>query len=201
MSIDENHHDFGDLWDGVNMTVRELMELNQMITDVDIEIRRDGTRFLDALFIGCASGEKPPFPVKVPESEQYINNLTRRKEAHYVKKSINAWDDGRDYWQSKPDRIPKTWQSLKVFSWEVWPASIFGNPRRRSGKAQSVNFHGQRLRIIALPPEGATVEDLAERMKDKAPEQEQIDGQTNIFDFIPSDGAGRNKASEPGRTV
>lgn len=166
-----------------NMTVRELMELNQMITDVEIEVRRDGSLLLDALFIGCASGEKPPFPFKVPESEQYINNLTRRKEAHYVKKSINAWDDGRDYWQSKPDRIPKTWQSLKVFSWEVWPAYTSGNPRRRTFNSRNVNFHGQLLRVVTLPPGDVTVEQLDEHMKAEAPKNDQIEGQMNIFDY------------------
>lgn len=167
------------------MTVRELMELNQMITDVNIEIRRDGSRLLDALFIGCAEGVKPPFPFKVPESEQYIDNLTRRKEARYIAKSINAWDDGKDYWQVKPDRIPKKWLELTVFSWEVWPASSLGiNPRRRTGRGTNVTFHGQRLNVVALPPGSVTVEDLAEQMNDSAPKQDQIEGQMNIEDFM-----------------
>ena len=169
------------------MTVRELMELNQMITDVNIEIRRDGTRLLDALFIGCAEGVKPPFPVKVPESEQYINSLSFRKEARYIAKSINAWDDGKDYWQVKPDRIPKAWLGLTVFSWEVWQASSLGiNPRRRSGtgRATNVTFHGQRLNVIALPPGAVTVEALVEQMNDSAPKQDQIEGQMNIEDFM-----------------
>jgi hypothetical protein len=167
------------------MTVRELIELNQFVTDAEIEIRRDGCRLLDALFIGCAVGNKPPFPVKVPESERFVDSLTRRKEAHYVQKSINAWDDGRDYWQVKPDRIPKAWQELKVFSWEVWPASIIGNPRRSTGNAKNVNFHGQRLNVVALPPGDLPVEVLAERMAEEKPKQtSEIDGQTDIFDFI-----------------
>ena len=167
------------------MIVRELIELNQMITDVNIEIRRNGTRLLDALFIGCAEGVKPPFPYKVPETEQYINNPTRTKIAHYMPKSINAWDDGKDYWQVKPDRIPKAWLELKVFSWEVWEASTLGvNPRRRAGNAKNVTFHGQRLNVIALPPGDVTVETLAGKMTEGASRSDQIEGQMDINDFI-----------------
>lgn len=166
--------------EGRGMTVRELIELNQMITDAEIEIRENGSRLVDVLLIGCAEGVKPPFPVKVPESEQYINNLTRRKEAHYIAKSINAWDDGKDYWQVKPDRIPKAWQGLTVFSWEVWPASILGNPRRTTGNGRNVNFHGQRINIVVLP-DGQ--DKPVEESKAEA-SSEQDDGQTNIFDFI-----------------
>ena len=169
------------------MTVRELIELNQMITDVNIEIRRDGTRLLDALFIGCAEGVKPPFPFKVPISEQYIDSLSFRKEARYMPKSINAWDDGKDYWQVKPDRIPKAWLELTVFSWQVWEASSLGiNPRRRSGTGRSTNvtFHGERLNVIALPPGTVTVETLAEKMTEGTSKSEQIEGQMDINDFI-----------------
>jgi len=167
------------------MTVRELIELNQMITDVNIEIRRDGTRLLDALFIGCAEGVKPPFPCKVPISEQYIDSLSFRKEARYIAKSINAWDDGKDYWQVKPDRIPKAWLELTVFSWQVWPASLIGiNPRRKTGKAKNVTFHGERLNVIALPPGTVTVETLAEKMTEGASGSDQIEGQMDINDFI-----------------
>ena len=169
------------------MTVRELIELNQMITDVEIEIRKDGHRLLDVLCIGCAEGVKPPCPRKVPESEDYINNPTKLKEARYIPKSINVWDDGKDYWQVKPDRIPKAWLELTVFSWQVWEASSLGiNPRRRSGTGRSTNvtFHGERLNVIALPPGIVTVETLAEKMTEGASGSDQIEGQMDINDFI-----------------
>ena len=129
------------------MKVQELVELNQMITDIKIEVRKDGCMLLDALHIGCAEGKEPRFPQQVPIDEKHMGSLTERKKAKYIDKSVNAWDDGHDYWQVKPNRIPSKWRELEVDSWEVWPASRCGNPRRdRNG-----NFHGQRLIIVALP--------------------------------------------------
>ena len=159
------------------MTVRELIELNQMIVDAEIEIR-DNHKLVDVLCIGCERGTKPYHPRKVPESPQFIGNITRQKEACYVPKSINAWDDDKDYWQVKPDRFPKGWLDLTVYSWEVWPASLFGNPRRRTGNARNVSFHGQRINIVALP---GYVEFAKEP---KVTEPQQIDGQMNIAEFL-----------------
>lgn len=164
------------------MTVRELIELNQMITDVEIEIRDDG-KLVDVLLYGCAVGVKPPFPKKVPESPQFMGNGTRQKEAIYIPKSINSYDDGRDYWQVKPDRLPKGWKDLTVTSWEVWPASCVGtsSPRRMNyGEGfRDVNFHGQRININALPS-GQTLPDP----EPEAKQDKQIDGQMNIEDFL-----------------
>ena len=157
------------------MTVRELIELNQMIVDAEIEIR-DPHALIDVLLIGCAEGKIPPYPRKVPESGK-PGRMENTKMAHYVDKSINAWDDGRDYWQVKTDRIPKAWLDLNVSSWEVWPASHLGNPHRD----RNVNFHGQRINIVALPS--------GEEMRQDPPKaskaaDDQIEGQTDIFDFI-----------------
>lgn len=132
------------------MTVKELISLNQMITDIEITVRKGGTALLDQLNIGCERGIRPPYPTMIPKDDRFIGttNLADRKEAKYMPKSINAWDDGHDYWQIKPNRIPKKWLNLEVFSWEVWGASNRGdNPRR----FRNVNFHGQRLNIVALP--------------------------------------------------
>ena len=139
------------------MTVRELIELNQMITDAQITVRKNGSALLDELNIGPAKGVKPPHPQMVPEEERYIGNLSleTKREAYYIDKSINAWDDGKDYWQVKVNRIPKKWLELEVYSWEVWPASsVVPGANRRNDWGHShknVNFHGQRINIVALP--------------------------------------------------
>lgn len=139
------------------MTVKELIELNQMITDVEIIVRKDGTKLLDQLNIGPAEGIKPPYPTMVPKEEKYIGNMSleTKREAHYINKSINAWDDGKDYWQVLPKRIPSKWLELTVYSWEVWPAStvVYGKNRRNDwgNSYKNINFHGQRLNITALP--------------------------------------------------
>lgn len=159
------------------MTVKELVELNQHIVDIEIEIRKNGL-LMDVLELGPERGQLPPFPRKVPESANYAQNPTRVKQATYIEKSINAWDDGKDYWQVKPDRIPKAWQGLEVYSWNVWPASYVGVFRRAcpSGHGMNVNFHGERINIIALPSgENMTVPD---------PKQEEHDDQLNLFDYI-----------------
>ena len=107
------------------MKVKELIELNQMITDVEITVRKNGNALLDQLNFGPSEGVKPPYPMMVPISEQYIGTMNRchQREAYYIDKSINAWDDGKDYWQVKPERLPAKWLDLEVYAWNVWPAS------------------------------------------------------------------------------
>lgn len=165
------------------MTVRELIELNQMITDVEITVRKNGW-LLDQLNIGPAEGRKPPHPTKVPQSEIYLTNISvdTKRDAYYIQKNLNAWDDGKDYWQIKPDRIPKKWLELEVYSWEVWPASIVGCPRREiEGKFKNVNFHGQRINIEAVPS-GKKLEVEQER-KDKRPTEEIKDNYMSLLNW------------------
>ena len=161
------------------MKVRELMELNMMITDAQITVRVDGTSFIvDQLNIGCERGIKPPYPTQVPKEERYVGNqsLSCRKDAHYIDKSINAWDDGKEYWQLKINRIPEKWLDLEVSSWEVWPASHLGNPRRYGNG----NFHGQRINITTLPS-GEKLE--VKEPKQKQDQDEQLEGQMSIEDW------------------
>lgn len=167
------------------MTVKELIELNQMITDVEITVRVNGSALLDQLNIGPAEGIKPPYPTMVPKEERYIGNISiaTKREAHYINKSINAWDDGKDYWQVKPDRIPKKWLDLEVYSWSVWPASsvTYHSPRRKTGNSTNVNFHGQRLNVVVLPS-GASLTIREEKPKQMT--EQQLEGQSDIFDFL-----------------
>lgn len=158
------------------MTVYELISLNQMITDVQITVRKDG-KLLNQLNIGCAEGVKPPYPTMVPTEERYIDNIgtSHRKEAAYIPKSINAWDDGKDYWQIKTNRIPQAWLDLEVYSWNVWQASRVGTTSARRGG--NVNFHGERINIDALPS-GQKLE-----IKEKPKEDDQIDGQLSFEDL------------------
>ena len=162
------------------MTVEELISLNQMITDVTITVRKDGTALLDELNIGCERGVKPRYPTMIPKEERYIGtiNLADRKEAKYILTSINAWDDGHDYWQVKPNRIPKKWRELEAVSWEVWPASQMGdNPRRH----RNVNFHGQQIHIVALPSgESLNIKQPKEQIRQN---NEQLDGQMSFDEW------------------
>ena len=174
------------------MKVRELIELNQMITDIEITVRIEGNRLLDQLNIGPAQGIKPRYPMRVPISEKYVKNYAvldskMYKDAAYIDKSINAWDDGKDYWQVKTNRIPAKWLELEVYGWEVWPAStaVYGKNRRNDwgNSNKNINFHGQRLNITALPS-GESLEIVKQKPQTQAQEEPQIEGQMNIMDFL-----------------
>ena len=162
------------------MTVRELISLNPMITDAEITVRVNGSALLDQLNIGPYRGQKPPFPLKVPKSEKYIGNTSEcyRKEAKYIQKSINSWDDGKDYWDVKPDRIPKAWLDLEVFTWGCRDAGISRVNRRTSGIGRNVNFHGQQIDITVLPS-GQTL-DLPTPKEENA----DLDGQISLTDWL-----------------
>ena len=149
-----------------------------MITDLQITVRKDH-KLLDQLNIGCAEGVKPPYPTRVPKEEKYIDAVgyysTTHKDAHYIDKSINAWDDGKDYWQTKTNRIPKEWLELEVTDWDSHPATTVRttSPRRNRNNG----FNGERLRINVLPS-GQKLE-----VKEEKPKDDQIDGQMSFEDL------------------
>lgn len=167
------------------MKVRELIELNQMITDVEITIRQNGTLRLDQLNIGPERGEKPRYPTRVPIKPEYagLNDIYDNKkyrEATYIPKSINAWDDGKDYWQVKPNRIPGKWLDLEVYSWDNRPArTVATESPRRGGMFRNNNFHGEEIHIVALP-NGQTLDVPVE---DPRQQDNQLDGQMSIADW------------------
>lgn len=163
------------------MTVKELIELNQMITDVEITVRKDGG-LLDQLNIGPARGIKPPYPTRVPRDEKYLKNFgmgdnKMYRDAAYLPKSINSWDDGHDYWQIKLNRIPKAWLELEVISWEVWQASKVTHHSPRRGRVS--DFHGQRINIETLP----SGQRLIVPEEDPQEVSNQLDGQMSIDDW------------------
>lgn len=165
------------------MTVKELIELNAMITDLEITVRKDGGLLLDQLNIGPAEGIKPPYPTRVAKEERYAGSLNQHndefyKDAAYIPKSINAWDDGKDYYEIKVNRIPAKWLDLEVYSWEVWKASRVGTTSQR--RYSSNNFQGQLMKIVALPS-GEKLE-----IKEKTLEKSEVTlpGQMSIDDFL-----------------
>lgn len=173
------------------MTVKEIIELNQMITDVEITVRINGTRLLDQLNIGCHEGVKPPYPTRVPVSREYVDNFAvldhvHHRDAAYISKSINSWDDGHDYWKVKVNKIPKQWLDLDVFSWNCRPASTVGTTSpRRGGLLGNVNFHGVAVYIVALPS-GEHLE--ISEPKDPVKNDKQLEGQMSFEDFIARGG-------------
>ena len=159
------------------MTVRELISLNQMIVDIEITVRKNGNALLDQLNFGPSEGVKPPYPMMVPIDERYIGTMNRchQREAYYIPKSINSWDDGKDYWQVKLERLPSKWLDLEVYAWNVWPASQSCTTSPRRG--HNVNFHGERIDIIALPSGSSLA------VKQEAKEEEQTeDRQMSLAD-------------------
>lgn len=162
------------------MKVKDLIELNAMITDLEITVRKDGGLLLDQLNIGPSEGVKPPYPTRVPKEERFAGSLNQHddgfyKDAAYIPKSINAWDDGKDYYEIKVNRIPAKWLELEVFSWEVWKASTVATTSPKRGR--TANFHGQLMKIVALP----NGEKLEVKQEEKT---EELPGQMNITDFL-----------------
>lgn len=163
------------------MKVKDLIELNAMITDLEITVRKDGNLLLDQLNIGPSEGVIPPYPTRVPKDAKYAENLCRTdekmfKDAAYIPKSINAWDDGKDYYQILTGRVPAKWLELEVYSWEVWNASRVAttSPRRYHNS----NFQGQLMKIVALPS-GAKLE-----VKQEEKTEETLPGQMNLEDYL-----------------
>lgn len=168
------------------MKVKELIELNQMITDMEITVRQNGCTLLDQLNIGPSCGRKPPYPTRVPIKPEYAGTLSdvNRKDAAYAPKSINAWDDGKEYWQVKVNRIPKAWLDLEVYSWEVCPAStVYTTSPRRNNYGdgfKNINFHGEQINITALPSgEALPVPEHVDPQK-----EDEYDGQINIDEWM-----------------
>ena len=164
------------------MTVKDLIELNAMITDLEITVRQNGNLLLDQLNIGCSEGVKPPYPTRVPKDPKYAGNFNRSnddmyKDAAYIPKPINSWDMGKDYYEIRVKSIPAKWLDLEVYSWECSPASrvTYASPRRGN-----TNFYGQYMKIIALP----SGESL--KVKEKTSEKSEVTlpGQMSIDDFL-----------------
>ena len=165
------------------MTVKELMELNAMITDLVVTVR-DGGLLVDELHIGIGVGIKPPYPTRVPKHPKYAgspNTFSDKyfRDAAYIQKAINSWDDGTDYWKVKVSSVPEKWLDLTVSSWEVWRAPVCYGSRRRTEAGNNINFHGQRLNVTALPS-GQSLEIVERKPKE---EDNVMDGQMSIEDW------------------
>lgn len=164
------------------MTVKELIELNQMILDVVIEVRKDGGLLIDKISIGNDVGRKPEYPTRVPIKPEYAGNNNRYydgqyKDAAYIQKSINAREDGKEYWETKWNRIPAKYLELEVFGWEVWSAY------------RGIHFdkyrEGERINITALPS-GQTRPEPEPR--EKKPAAEEDSNQMTIDDWFRENG-------------
>lgn len=86
------------------MTVRELIELNDFIGDIEIQVRNDG-KLLKTLKIGAGVEE---------------TNLLELREKEIVKNTeINIRDEGDFRYGLILKKIPKNWLNLKVDSWRM----------------------------------------------------------------------------------
>lgn len=148
------------------MTVEEFMNLNQNITDLYIEVREAGSKLVDYLAIGPDAGIKPRYPIG-------LSDRATKKEGTYLRKNINAWDDGSDYWKSKPNKLPKGWKDLEIIAFNSVPI-LFSN-HHRSASHPSRSYECYRLWVL---PSGEYLE------KEPPKEEVQLPGQTSIFDFI-----------------
>lgn len=88
------------------MTVKELIELNWLIGDIENNVRKDGNGvLLKKLKIGAGVEE---------------TNCLELREKEIVKNTeINIRDEGDFHYGLILNKIPKNWLNLKVYSWRM----------------------------------------------------------------------------------
>lgn len=137
------------------MTVRELIELNDNITDLVIEVRKVEGEIINLYHIGAVEGKVGKCPQK--------NDI-------YIEKSINAWDDGAGYHGIKPNRIPKNLLNLEV-------KSFHQGLTYRDG-----DLSGCESVIITTYPDGYCETDVKKQVEPRKCEEE-LAGQMQITDY------------------
>lgn len=153
------------------MTVKELIELNPHIVDIRIELRGDeksAGKLVDQLNIGPAYGIEPPYPTII---NQHKSN---EKKATYIHKSINARDDGKDYFEIKPERLPAKWLELTVTAWR------YSYVYHAHHRFEDLSNSAQGITITTAP---AGYEIREEEKKEKPTGWEHLEGQLSIFDM------------------
>jgi hypothetical protein len=164
------------------MKVRELIETNPMITDLQLTIRHKGI-LIDQIHIGPDAGEKPRYPTRIPLKKEFRgvdqSNDGMYRDAEYIPESINVWDDGKDYWQVKAKMIPREYREMEVRTWEVWPASTVTN---HSPRRSRTHFYGQRINI-----EIETKEETTPKVEPKPEPKKEMDGQMSLWDLGKED--------------
>lgn len=153
------------------MTIRELAEHNQLICDIEIDVRNAGHlenryRFGDGA--KYYSGDNSPM---------FSGGKTFRDITVVDKTEINAHDMGKDYYQVKLNRIPKRFQSVldeDVCSWNLSHAYRGLSSFYASAKCLHVTIDAG---WMAQPFESETEEKHSAK-------DEQLEGQSNIFDFL-----------------
>lgn len=154
------------------MTVKELIEINQNIVDVYIEVRNYPTngQILDALFIGMDAGVVPPYPF------EWGVSTSKHGKAKYIRKSINAYDDGRDYWEIKTNRIPEKFLGLEVYSWQMQPVYTPHHPRDDLSRSMEA------IRIVTYCPDyDLTIQQEKTNHSDDLDENGQLKGQMSFL--------------------
>ena len=136
------------------MIVKELMELDYNITDLQIEVRDDGI-LLKTYHIGPVEGKVGKCP---------------KKHDVYIEKSINAWDDGAGYFAVKPNRIPKNLLNLEVKSFHQ------GSAYRDS------DLNGCESLFITAYPNGYYEKEVQKQTGSQKSE-EDLEGQMQITDY------------------
>ena len=151
------------------MTIRELAEHNQLICDIEIEVRNAG--HLEHVYrFGDGARYYPG-----DNSPMFQKGKTFRDITDVDKTEINAHDMGKDYYQVKLNRIPKKFQFIldeELCSWNITHAY-----RGLS------SFYAEAKKLL-ITIDGAWQSQPVESEEKTAAKNEQLEGQTNIFDFL-----------------
>lgn len=176
------------------MTVKELIQDNSFIGDISIDIRSNRgasatpgyenrqtfSRLQQDWHIGKEEGIKPPYHSKV---------------GTYIEKSINEFDDGKDYYNLVISRIPKELLDLHVTSWRVWKCYRgFGNCHYNNHDLQRILIDAWTTETKEMADQQAILQQLEKARKreertagQEDQQQEQLLGQMDINDWLGSD--------------
>lgn len=122
------------------MTVEELISLNQMIGDIEVEVREGGTKLVWIYRFGKNVGNVTPHMFGGERAEI-------RKKMTFSPKPINAKDMGKDYYQILVDKIPENVRKLEVCGFSV----------TKSYRGIMNNHNFEEIHITALPEAQMTI--------------------------------------------
>lgn len=162
------------------MTVRELLDTNMGIVDVKITLRNKDGWLLNELNIGPDYGVVPPYPQRVPKEERYAGNYSEdtKKDAVYIRKNINTYDDGKEFFQLKLGVFPKGWLDLEVYSWHY--SHVY--PAHHTRKVPPGQFVFEGISITAQRYEDTLV--VLEEPKALVQKSDQLEGQMHITEWL-----------------
>ena len=142
------------------MTLRELFSTSHGITRIYADVRDNG-KLIKSYHIG-----------QYEQEDQYPDLAVNGTEARWtcIRKPLDSKESGTMYFQPLVNNIPKELLDMTVHSWQLW--------QYRTENNGLTKFYWLNVWLEGKDECVATIE------KEKTPKQEQIEGQTDIFNYL-----------------